>query len=137
MSKNPIIDALEQEQLKRDIPAFRVGDTLKVQIRIVEEGGKERLQAFTGTCIGRNGGGLSETVALHRVAYNEGMERVFFLHSPKVAKIEVTRTGHVRRAKLYYLRGTSGKASKVKSRYDAQVHAHAHDAKPVEATQEA
>ncbi len=123
MSKNALIESLEQQQLKRDIPDFRVGDTLRVHLRIVEEGGKERIQMFAGTCIGRNGGSLSESVALHRVAYGEGMERVFFLHSPKVAKIEVVRRGDVRRAKLYYLRGTSGKASKVKARYVSQDHA--------------
>ena len=120
MSKNPLIESLEQQQLKKDIPSFRIGDSLKVYFRIIEEGGKERLQAFAGTCIARKGGGLSETVSLHRVAYGEGMERIFFLHSPKVAKIEVTRTGKVRRSKLFYLRGTSGKKAKVKERYVAQ-----------------
>jgi large subunit ribosomal protein L19 len=117
MSKNALVKAIEQDKLKSDIPEFAVGDTLRVQVRIVEEGGKERLQAFAGTCIARKGGGLSETISIHRVAYGEGMERVFYLHSPQVAKIEVVRRGDVRRAKLFYLRGTSGKASKVKARY--------------------
>lgn len=117
MSKSALIASIEEQHLKNDITEFNVGDTIRVSLRIVEEGGKERIQMFTGTCIGRNGGGLSETVSVHRVAYGEGMERVFFLHSPHVVKIEVIRKGQVRRAKLFYLRGTSGKASKVKARY--------------------
>ena len=117
MGRQADIVAVEQSQLKKDIPAFRVGDTLKVNFRIVEEGGKERIQSFTGTCIARKGCGVSETISLHRVAYGEGMERIVMLHSPLVSSIEVMRTGSVRRAKLYYLRGTSGKKSKVKSRY--------------------
>jgi large subunit ribosomal protein L19 len=118
MGRNAFIEAVEQDSLKKDLPSFRVGDTLKVNIRVVEEGGKERIQSFTGTCIARKGGGLSETISLHRIAYGEGMEKVIFLHSPLVSSIEVIRTGDVRRGKLYYLRGTSGKASKVKSRFD-------------------
>jgi large subunit ribosomal protein L19 len=118
MGRNAFVEAVEQTVMKKDIPSFRVGDTLKVSVRIVEEGGKERIQSFTGTCIARKGGGLSETVSLHRVAYGEGMEKVVFIHSPLVSSIEVMRTGDVRRAKLYYLRGTSGKAAKVKSRFD-------------------
>ncbi len=77
------------------------------------EGDKERIQIFTGTVIARRGSGLSETISLYRFSYGAGIERVFLLHSPKIAKIEVTRTGKVRKSKLYYLRGTSGKASKV------------------------
>lgn len=117
MGRNALIEAVEHSQLKKDIPSFRVGDTLKVNIRIVEEGGKERIQSFSGTCIARKGSGISETISLHRIAYGEGMERVVFLHSPLVVGIEVMRPGTVRRGKLYYLRGTSGKASKVKGRY--------------------
>jgi large subunit ribosomal protein L19 len=120
MSKNELIEWLEQKQLKQDVPDFCVGDTIRVHVRITEAGGKERVQMFAGTCIARNGGGLSETVSVHRVAYGEGMERVFFLNSPLVVKIEVARQGHVRRAKLSYLRGTSGKASKVRGRYGMQ-----------------
>src|SRR4029079_449978 len=92
-----------------------VGDTIRVHTRIIE-GEKERIQVFTGTVIARKGTGLSETFSVHRVAYGEGMERVFLLHSPRIAKMEVIKEGHVRRSKLYYLRGTSGKASKVKAR---------------------
>lgn len=115
MRKNAVITKIESEQLKKDVPNFRIGDTLRVHTRIIE-GQKERIQVFTGTVIARKGSGLSETFSLHRVAYGEGMERVFPLHSPRIAKIEVMKEGHVRRAKLYYLRGTSGKASKVKGR---------------------
>jgi len=113
MQQCQVIQDLEQGMLKLDIPEFRVGDTLSVHTRIVE-GDKERVQIFTGTVIARRGAGLSETVAIYRVSYNTGMERIFMLHSPRIAKIERTRLGKVRRGKLYYLRGTSGKASKVK-----------------------
>ena len=119
MSKNPFLQAVEQGQMKKDIPSFRVGDSLKVNIRIVEEGGKERVQSFSGTCIARKGTGISETISLHRIAYGEGMERVIYIHSPLVVGIEVVRHGTARRGKLYYLRGTSGKAAKVKGRYGA------------------
>src|ERR1700733_6310418 len=104
MSKAAIIQKLEQKQLKADAGRFHVGDTVRVHTRIVE-GEKERIQVFTGTVIARKGGGLSETFSVHRVAYGEGMERVFLLHSPRIAKIEVARRGHVRRGKLYYLQG--------------------------------
>src|SRR6202162_5566356 len=110
-----IIQKIEQEQLKPNISPFNVGDTVRVHTRIIE-GEKERIQIFTGTVIARKGTGVSETFSVHRVAYGEGMERVFPLHSPRIAKIEVVKDGHVRRSKLYYLRGTSGKASKVKGR---------------------
>jgi large subunit ribosomal protein L19 len=119
MSKHPLVQKFEQGQMKSDIPEFRVGDTVSVQTRIVEEGGKERLQTFTGTVIARSGTGISETVTLHRIAYGEGMERVIYLHSPLIAKIEVMKRGKVRRSKLYYLRGSSGKSAKVKSRFVA------------------
>ncbi|MCH9632540.1 MAG: 50S ribosomal protein L19 [Chlamydiae bacterium] len=115
MSKNPIIQELEQVSLKSDIPDFSIGDTVKVHTRIVE-GAKERIQIFTGTVIARKGTGVSETFSIHRVAYSEGMERVFLLNSPMIAKIELMRRGKVRRAKLYYLRGTQGKAAKVKAK---------------------
>lgn len=107
------IQAIEQEQLKTDIPAFNIGDTVCIHQRIIE-GDKERIQQFTGTVIARRGGGLSETVALYRFSYGAGIERVFLIHSPKIAKIEVMRSGDVRKSKLYHLRGSSGKASKVK-----------------------
>ena len=107
MSRSAIIEKLQSQQLKKDLTQFCVGDTVRVHLRIIE-GDKERLQVFTGTVIARKGCGLSETFSVHRVAYGEGMERVFMLHSPRIAKIEVMKEGHVRRSKLYYLRGTSG-----------------------------
>lgn len=116
MSQCAIIEKLQKEQLKREVTPFRVGDSIRIHTRIIE-GDKERIQMFTGTVIARKGTGLSETFSVHRVAYGEGMERVFMLHSPRIAKIEVTKEGDVRRSKLYYLRGTSGKASKVKGRF--------------------
>lgn len=119
MSRHAVIQKLEDKQLKKDIVSFKIGDTLKVHTRIIE-GDKERIQVFTGTVIARKGTGLSETFSLHRVAYGEGMERIFPLHSPRIAKIEVVKEGHVRRGKLYYLRGTSGKKSKVKARIGAK-----------------
>lgn len=115
MSKRPIIKKLEDQQIKKDITHFRVGDTVKVHTRIIE-GQKERIQVFTGTVISRNGGGLSETFCVHRIAYGEGMQRVFPLHSPRIAKIEVVKEGDVRRGKLYYLIGASGKAARVKGK---------------------
>lgn len=119
MKRNKAIQKLEEAQLKKGVASFDVGDTIRVHTRIIEEGQKERIQMFTGTVIARKGAGLSETFSLHRVAYGGGMERVFLLHSPRIAKIDVMKKGDVRRAKLYYLRGTSGRASKIKGRYGA------------------
>lgn len=119
MSRTTVLEKLEKKQLKWNEGNFHVGDTVRVHIRIVE-GEKERVQVFTGTVIARKGTGASETFSVHRVAYSEGMERVFPLHSPSIAKIEVVKEGDVRRGKLYYLRGTSGKASKVKGRLGAR-----------------
>lgn len=115
MSRDALLEEIETSQLKADIPHFNVGDTIKVHIRIIE-GEKERIQVFTGTVIARKGSGISETFSMYRVAYGAGMERVFPLHSPRIAQIEVVRLGKVRRAKLYYLRGTAGKAAKVKEK---------------------
>ncbi len=115
MSKAIIIQELEKEALKSDLPSFGIGDTIRVSIRIIE-GEKERIQVFTGTVIARKGSGISETFTLHRIAYGEGMERVFLLNSPRIAKIELERKGKVRRAKLYYLKGKTGKAAKVKAK---------------------
>jgi len=111
--KNPILDELDKESMKKDIPEFNVGDTLKVHTRIIE-GSKERVQVFTGIVIARKGGGVSETFSVYRVAYGRSMERVFPLHSPRISEIEVMRRGKVRRAKLTYLRGKSGKKARVK-----------------------
>lgn len=113
MKQCQIIQQIEAGFLKSDIPQFCVGDTVSVHTRIIE-GEKERLQVFTGTVIARKGSGLSETFSIYRVAYGSGMERVFLLHSPRVAKVEVVKAGKVRKGKLYYLRGATGKAAKVK-----------------------
>lgn len=115
MSKHAVIQKLEKEQMKTDIPFFGIGDTISVHTRIIE-GSKERTQIFTGTVIARKGYGISETFSLHRVAHGMGMERVFMLHSPRISKIEVVKEGKVRRGKLYYLRGKTGKKAKVAGR---------------------
>jgi large subunit ribosomal protein L19 len=107
------IQELEKRHLKKDVPSFKIGDTVAVSMRIIE-GEKERVQLFTGVVIARKGRGLSETFSLYRVSYGSGMERLYMLHSPLISKIEVVKPGKVRKAKLYYLRGKFGKASKVK-----------------------
>lgn len=108
-----IIDVIEQEGLRTDIPDFRVGDTVKVYVKVIE-GTKERLQAFEGVCIARKNGSIRETFTVRRLASGVGVERTFPLHTPKIDHIEVVRRGKVRRAKLYYLRGRTGKAAKIK-----------------------
>ncbi|MEG6521613.1 50S ribosomal protein L19 [Desulfotomaculum sp. 1211_IL3151] len=108
-----LIQSLEQEQLKKEIPSFRPGDTLKVNYK-VKEGNRERIQAFEGVCIRRRGGGLSETFTVRRVSYGVGVERTIPLHSPKIDSIQVLRRGKVRRAKLYYLRALRGKKARIK-----------------------
>lgn len=118
MSRSPFIQEVEETYLKKDVPVFNIGDTIRVNTRIVE-GDKERLQAFSGTVVAKKGSGLSETFTIYRHAYGSNMDRVFLLHSPRIASIEVVRPGKVRRAKLYYLRGKSGKAAKVREQYVA------------------
>ena len=108
-----IIDVLEQEQLKNDLPAFRPGDTVQVHVKVVE-GARERIQVYEGVVIKIKGGGIRETFTVRRVAYGVGVERTFPLHSPRIDKIVVKREGKVRRAKLYYLRNLSGKAARIK-----------------------
>ena len=110
-----IISVLEQEQLRDDIPAFRPGDTVKVHVKVVE-GNRERVQIFEGGVIGRQNGGVRETFTVRRVSYGVGVERTFLVHSPRLAKIEVVRHGVVRRAKLHYLRGLTGKAARIRER---------------------
>lgn len=110
-----IIKILEQEQLRTDIPAFRPGDTVRVQVKVVE-GSRERLQAFEGLVIARSGGSSRETFTVRRISYGIGVERTFPVHSPRVEKIEVVRRGVVRRAKLYYLRDLTGKAARIKEK---------------------
>jgi large subunit ribosomal protein L19 len=111
------VEKITRENLKTDLPPFAVGDTLRADVLIVE-GGKERVQSFTGTVIGRDGTGINETVTLRRVSYGQGIERVFPLHSPRLAQIEVVRRGKVKRAKLYNLRNQQGKAARIKERRD-------------------
>ena len=110
-----IIEALEKEQLRSDIPDFRPGDTVRVHAKIVE-GTRERIQVFEGVVIGRQGSGVREMFTVRRISYGIGVERTFLVHSPRIDKIEVMRRGIVRRAKLYYLRGLTGKAARIKER---------------------
>ncbi len=114
MNQSQLIDEIEKPMMK-DIPAFKVGDTISVHYRIIE-GEKERSQVFTGTVIARKGKGTSETISIYRVAYGSAMERVIPLHSPKVAKIEVMKRGKVRKGKLFYLRGIFGKKAKIQEK---------------------
>ena len=108
-----IIDIIEQEGLRKDIPDFKIGDNVKVFVKVVE-GTRERLQAFEGTVIARKNGSIRETFTVRRLSFGVGVKKTFPLHSPKIDHIEITRKGKVRRAKLYYLRGRTGKAAKVK-----------------------
>jgi large subunit ribosomal protein L19 len=117
--QNKFITETEAQYLK-ERPDFSIGDTLRVSLRITE-GEKERLQQFTGIVIAKKNNGLSSAFTLYRTAYGCSMERVFLLHSPRISKIEVERKGKVRRAKLYYLRGKEGKASKVEERRTSSV----------------
>jgi large subunit ribosomal protein L19 len=108
-----LVRIIENEQIKKDIPQFNVGDTVKVHVNI-KEGARERVQMYEGVVLKRQGGGLTETFTVRRISYGIGVERTFPVHSPKLAKIEVIRRGKVRRAKLNYLRERVGKAAKIK-----------------------
>jgi len=110
-----LIQTLEQEQIKDNIPPFKPGDTVKVSVKVIE-GIRERIQVFEGVVIRRRGGGLGETFTVRRVSYGVGVERTFPLNTPKIEKIEVTRRGLVRRARLYYLRKLRGKAARIKEK---------------------
>ncbi|MGK7311672.1 MAG: 50S ribosomal protein L19 [Candidatus Longimicrobiales bacterium M2_2A_002] len=110
-----IVKEIENEQLRDGIPAFETGDTVRVNVR-VREGEKERTQAFEGICIAKKGGGAGETFTVRKVSAGVGVERVFPLHSPMIESIKVVRRGHVRRAKLYYLRARKGKAARIRER---------------------
>ena len=110
-----IINVLEQERLRTDIPTFRAGDTVRVHVKVVE-GTRERIQVFEGLVIKRQNGGVRETFTVRRIASGVGVERTFPLHSPRLAKIEVMRRGVVRRAKLYYLRNLTGKAARIREK---------------------
>lgn len=112
---NNIVNAFANEQLKTEVPSFNIGDTVKVHNRI-KEGQRERIQLFEGTVIAKKNGGISESFTVRRVAYGCGVEKTFPLHSPNVVKVEVVRTGKVRRSKLYYIRERIGKSAKVKEK---------------------
>jgi large subunit ribosomal protein L19 len=114
---NPVIQKLHEAQLRKDLPEFRPGDTVKVNVRLQEGEGekvKERIQAFEGTVISKKGRASSATFTVRRVSFGTGVERIFPLHSPSISSIEVTGKGHVRRARLYYLRDLKGKAARIK-----------------------
>ncbi|MCH6196683.1 50S ribosomal protein L19 [Corynebacterium mastitidis] len=110
-----ILDKVDAAQLRNDIPDFRPGDTLGVNVKVIE-GSNERTQLFTGVVIRRQGSGIRETFTVRKVSFGIGVERTFPVHSPNIASIEVTRRGRVRRAKLYYLRNLRGKAARIKER---------------------
>ncbi|MDY6321915.1 MAG: 50S ribosomal protein L19 [Succinivibrio sp.] len=115
MSSNPIIDELEKEQLRKDIPEFFPGDTVRVEVRVVE-GDKSRLQAFEGVVIAKRNRGLNSSFTVRKISSGEGVERVFQTHSPLIASVKVMRRGDVRRAKLYYLRNLRGKAARIREK---------------------
>ena len=110
-----LIEALEKEQLRTDIPDFKPGDTVRAHVKVVE-GTRERVQVFEGVVIHRNGTGVRETFTVRRISYNVGVERTFPVHSPRLERIEVVRRGIVRRAKLYYLRNLRGKAARIREK---------------------
>ena len=112
-----IIKNITEEQIRTDLPQLNIGDTVKVYFKVIE-GTRERVQMFEGTIISKKGAGVSETFTVRRISYGVGVERVFPVNSPKIDKIEVSRTGKVRRAKLYYLRDRVGKATKVKEKIE-------------------
>jgi large subunit ribosomal protein L19 len=110
-----VIDELQREQLRPDRPEFGVGDTVRVHVKVVE-GNRERVQAFEGVCMRYRGGGLGTNFTVRKISHGVGLERTFLLHSPQLDKIDVLRRGKVRRAQLYYLRGLTGKAARIKER---------------------
>ncbi|UQS86623.1 50S ribosomal protein L19 [Nicoliella spurrieriana] len=112
MRQNSLIEKINADQLKSDLPDFRAGDTVRVHVKVVE-GDRERIQLFTGVVIKRRGAGIQATYTVRKTSSGVGVERIFPLHSPRVAKIEVLRFGQVRRAKLYYLRDLSGKSARI------------------------
>ena len=115
-----IIKSIEHEQLKNKIPYLKIGDTVKVHVRI-KEGNRERIQVFEGIVIKKQGGGINETFTVRRISYGVGVEKTFLIHAPSVEKVEVTRVGKARRAKLYYLRDRVGKAAKTKEKVGARI----------------
>jgi large subunit ribosomal protein L19 len=117
MKAEEIIRSIETEYIKQDLPTIHIGDTVRVGVRI-QEGGKERVQPYEGTVIAMRNGGINKTITVRRIFQGVGVERVFLLHSPRVANIKVLRRGKARRAKLYYLRDRVGKATRLKQRFD-------------------
>ncbi len=117
LSASNLINAFENEQLKKELPEIYVGDTVKVGVKITE-GNKERVQPYEGVVIAKRHGGINQTITVRRIFQGIGVERVFMLHSPQVASLKVERRGKVRRAKLFYLRDRVGKATRVKQRFD-------------------
>jgi large subunit ribosomal protein L19 len=117
MNASAIIQSIEADYLKKKLPTIHVGDTIKVGVRI-SEGGKERIQPYEGTVIAMRNGGINETITVRRVFQGVGVERVFLLHSPRIASIKIIRRGKVRRAKLYYLRDRVGKSTRIQQRFD-------------------
>ena len=115
MRRNKLIEAVEAEQLKKELPEFRPGDTVAVQVRVLE-GDRERLQAFEGVVIGKRNRGLNSSFTVRKISHGVGVERTFQTHSPIVSSVEVKRRGDVRQAKLYYLRGLSGRAARIREK---------------------
>jgi large subunit ribosomal protein L19 len=113
--QNALMTKVISKQTRTNIPEFRPGDTIRVQVKI-KEGDKERLQAFEGTVIARKNTGMGETITVRKISFGHGVERIFPLHAPVVDRIDVVRTGRVRRAKLYYIRGLKGKAARLRER---------------------
>lgn len=111
----PYLQKVFNKNKRADIPEFQIGDTVRVHVKI-KEGDKERLQAFEGTVIARKNSGMGETVTVRKISFGQGVERIFPIHAPVIDRVEVMRTGKVRRAKLYYLRGLRGKAARLKER---------------------
>ena len=114
-----LLDTVEKQQLRTDIPSFKPGDTVKVHVKI-KEGDKERIQVFEGVCIGLKHGGVRATFTVRKISFGHGVERIFPMHSKVIDKVEVVRTGRVRRAKLYYIRELRGKAARIKEVKAAQ-----------------
>lgn len=120
MNAQAIIQAIEAEHLKEKLPVIHVGDTVKVGVTI-SEGGKQRVQPYEGTVIAKRHGGINETITVRRIFQGVGVERVFLVHSPRIANIKIVRRGKVRRAKLYYLRDRIGKSTRIKQRFDRPI----------------
>jgi large subunit ribosomal protein L19 len=129
--KNRLLALIEEEAARKNAEDFQIGDQVDVHVRILE-GQKERIQVFSGVVISRRGDGMRESFTVRRIVQGEGVERVFPLHSPKIAKVEVKRTGRVRRAKLYYLRKRVGKATRLRERRKGLAEVPGHSDKPTE-----